>query len=430
MEGDVLGKKSVIGKVQVPGDKSISHRAAIFGAMAVGKTVIHGYLTGEDCLHTLSCLEALGVQIDRQEKTVIINGTGWKNLREPKTVLDVGNSGTTMRLLLGVLAAQPFYTVLSGDKSLNERPMRRVSIPLTEMGARFDGRENGNKAPLSVRGNALRPITYQSPVASAQVKSAILLAGLQTEGVTTVVEPVASRDHTERMIEAFGGSIDTNGTRHSVKGRQKLIGTEIVVPGDFSSAAFLIAAALVTENSVLTIENVGINPTRTGMLTILKQMGANIELFNQRELNREPVCDILVRSSALKGTVIEGAVIPRLIDEIPILALIASQAEGRTVIKDAGELKVKETNRIQTVVSELKKLGVDIEATDDGMIIEGDPDKVLSGGVVNAYGDHRMAMMLMVASLISADPLVILEAESAAVSFPGFDRLLSAITRD
>ncbi|MGV3488094.1 MAG: 3-phosphoshikimate 1-carboxyvinyltransferase [Tuberibacillus sp.] len=425
-----LTKKTIKGTISVPGDKSISHRAAILGAMAKGVTNIKGFLLGEDCLHTLACLEALGVQLEKSESGVKVQGKGWEHFQEPKTVLDVGNSGTTMRLMMGLLSAQPFFSVLSGDASLNERPMKRVASPLTQMGAEIKGRQNGEKPPMSIKGKKLQSITYHTPVASAQVKSALLLAGLQSEGKTTVIEPSPSRDHTERMIKAFGGNISTDGLTHAVVGPQTLTGTEIVVPGDFSSAAFFIAAALITENSEITIQNVGINKTRTGLLTVLKEMGAAVSLLDSREENCEPIADIAVTSSSLKGVTIEGDLIPKLIDEIPIIALIASRAEGRTIIKDAAELKVKETNRIQTVVDELKKLGVSIKATEDGMIIDGQPGKVLSGGTVNAYGDHRIAMMLMVAALICEKPLDIIEAESAAVSFPGFRELLSSITYD
>ncbi len=411
---------ALTGELTVPGDKSISHRAVMFGAIAEGTTQIEGFLPGEDCLSTIGCMTALGATIKRQGDHVEVIGHGIHGLTEPNTVLDVGNSGTTARLIIGLLSGQPFYSVISGDESLNKRPMDRVVRPLRDMGAVFHGRENGRYAPLSILGGSLKGNRYESPVASAQVKSSLILAGLQAEGETIVTEPHLSRDHTERMLRAFGVTIESEGTTHRVQGGQNLTATTIRVPGDFSSAAFFIAAALITSGSDLVIKNVGINPTRTGLLTVLENMGARITYENEREENFEPVADLHIQSQDLRGTVVEGDVIPRLIDEVPILALIASRAEGQTVIKDAEELRVKETDRIRTVCEELQKLGVSIEPTPDGMIINGKPNEPLKGGQVKSHGDHRIGMMLAIASRVADAPIHLEGGESIAVSFPGF----------
>lgn len=412
--------RALTGELTVPGDKSISHRAVMFGAIAEGTTRIEGFLEGDDCLSTIGCMTALGATIKRDGDKVEVQGNGLRGLQEPKDVLNVGNSGTTARLIIGLLSGQPFYSVLSGDHSLNGRPMDRVVIPLKEMGGTFYGRENGRFAPLSIVGGSLKGIHYRSPVASAQVKSSLILAGLQADGETSVEEPYLSRDHSERMLRAFGVEIETKGAVHTVKGGQTLKATSIKVPGDFSSAAFFIAAALITPGSDLTIKNVGINPTRTGLLDVLEKMGATLTFLNEKVENHEPVADIHVTSQPLKGTVVDGALIPRLIDEVPILALIASQAEGTTLIKDARELRVKETDRIETVCQELKKLGVQIEPTEDGMVIKGQPNQPLNGGRVNSHGDHRIGMMLGVASSVASEPIVLEGGEAIAVSFPGF----------
>jgi 3-phosphoshikimate 1-carboxyvinyltransferase len=412
--------KALTGEMTVPGDKSISHRAVMFGAIAEGTTRIEGFLEGEDCLSTIGCMTSLGVSIIRDGDKVEVKGNGLKGLQEPKDVLDVGNSGTTARLIIGLLAGQPFYSVISGDQSLNRRPMDRVVLPLKEMGGTFYGREKGRFAPLSIVGGALKGIHYRSPVASAQIKSSLILAGLQAEGETMLEEPYLSRDHSERMLRAFGVEIETEGATHKVKGGQTLKATTINVPGDFSSAAFFIAAALITPGSDLLIKNVGINPTRTGLLSVLEKMGASIAFLNEKEENHEPVADLHIKSQPLKGTIVDGALIPRLIDEVPILALIASQAEGTTIIKDAHELRVKETDRIDTVCQELKKLGVKIEPTEDGMRIEGNPNRPLNGGRVNSHGDHRIGMMLGVASRVASEPITLEGGDAIAVSFPGF----------
>lgn len=335
------------GEIAVPGDKSISHRAVMFGALANGTTRITNFLTGEDCLSTIDCFRKMGVTITQNGNEVIVEGKGIEGLKEPTHILNVGNSGTTTRLLLGILAACPFHACLIGDDSIAKRPMDRVTKPLKQMGAHIDGREEGRYTPLAIRGGQLQPITYHSPVASAQVKSAILLAGLHAEGTTTVIEPHQSRDHTERMLRAFGADVRVDGLSVSVTGRQTLQAIDIEVPGDISSAAFFLVAGAIVPNSEITLKHVGINPTRTGIIDVLIEMGADISIEHVRNEDSEPVADITVRTSTLKATHIGGDIIPRLIDEIPIIALLATQAEGTTIITDASELKVKETTASQ-----------------------------------------------------------------------------------
>ncbi|WP_078428489.1 3-phosphoshikimate 1-carboxyvinyltransferase [Alkalihalobacterium alkalinitrilicum] len=406
------------GTIKVPGDKSISHRAVMFGAIANGTTTIEGFLPGEDCLSTIACFQKLGVHIDAQGDKVKVDGNGWSGLTEPTEILDVGNSGTTTRLMLGILATRPFHSVVIGDASIGKRPMSRVTNPLREMGALIDGRNNGNLTPLSIRGGTTRGIAYSSKVASAQVKSSILLAGLQSEGVTSVTEPELSRDHTERMLQAFGVEVERDGLTVSVKGGQELTGQHVIVPGDISSAAFFLVAGAIVPNSHIVLKNVGINPTRTGIIDVLRKMGASLELMNEKETNGEPVADIVISTSELKGCEIGGDIIPRLIDEIPVIAVLATQAQGKTVIRDAEELKVKETNRIDTVVSELKKLGAKIEATDDGMVIEGPIQ--LNGNTVNSHGDHRIGMAMAIAGCIANSSVTVEKSEAIAVSYPNF----------
>ena len=362
---------SLQGDIVVPGDKSISHRSVMFGAVAEGVTTVTGFLMGDDCLSTVSCFRQLGVEIEQDEDKLTVHGKGWDGFMEPKEVLNVGNSGTTIRLLMGILAGRDFHSTLIGDESIGKRPMTRVTKPLKEMGAKIEGRQNGEYTPLSIRGGGIHGIKYQSPVASAQVKSSILLAGLQAEGSTTVVEPVKSRDHTERMIRQFGGKVESDGPIITVHGGQTLKGTTIEVPGDISSAAFFLVAGAIVPNSCITLKNVGLNPTRTGIIDVMKDMGADLTINVHEGEQFEPVGDITVKTSSLKGTTIGGELIPSLIDELPVIALLATQAEGETIIRDAHELKVKETNRIDTVVNELKKLGATITATEDGMIIHG-----------------------------------------------------------
>ncbi|EJQ52240.1 3-phosphoshikimate 1-carboxyvinyltransferase [Bacillus mycoides] len=418
-------KNSLNGKIVVPGDKSISHRSVMFGAIAEGTTKVSNFLLGEDCLSTIACFQKLGVQIEQSGNDVTIYGKGLHNLQEPKEVLDVGNSGTTIRLMLGILANTPFHSTIIGDASIGKRPMKRVTDPLSKMNAQIDGRENGQYTPLSIRGGKVKGMHYHSPVASAQVKSAVLLAGLQGEGVTTVTEPMQSRDHTERMLRAFGCTVDVNGRTISLQGGQQLKGADIEVPGDISSAAFFLVAGAIVQNSKLVLENVGLNPTRTGILDVLTKMGALISIDHTRNEEFEPCGDITIETSKLKGIEIGGTLIPRLIDEIPVIALLATQAEGITVIKDAEELKVKETNRIDTVVDELGKLGAKIEATPDGMIIYGKQN--LKGNTVNSHGDHRIGMMLAIASCIIDGEVKIENSDAVAVSYPEFFEQLAAL---
>ena len=417
------------GTVQIPGDKSISHRSVMFGSMAEGKTTVENFLPGDDCLSTISCFSKLGVKIEQDGSNVTVYGNGLKGLRESSEVLDVGNSGTTARLMMGILSGLPIHSVLIGDESIAKRPMKRVTVPLRDMGARIQGNQEGNFTPISVQGGGLSGIDYVSPVASAQVKSAILLAGLQAEGVTTVREPFKSRDHTERMLRAFGVEVkEEDECKVSVVGGQKLVSDlHIVVPGDISSAAFFLVAGAIVPGSKITLRRVGLNPTRTGVLDVLKNMGASLSYSNVVEDGPEPYADITVESSELKGVEIGGDIIPRLIDEVPIIALMATQAEGTTVIKDAEELKVKETNRIDTVVNELKKLGADIEATEDGMIIKGKTK--LRGGTLDSYGDHRIGMMGAIASLIAEGETVIQNDGAINVSYPSFFEHMESLRR-
>ncbi|PEE17655.1 3-phosphoshikimate 1-carboxyvinyltransferase [Bacillus cereus] len=418
-------KNSLNGKIVVPGDKSISHRSVMFGAIAEGTTKVSNFLLGEDCLSTIACFQKLGVKIEQSGNDVKIYGKGLHNLQEPKEVLDVGNSGTTIRLMLGILANTPFHSTIIGDTSIGKRPMKRVTEPLSMMNAQIDGRENGQYTPLSIRGGKVKGMHYHSTVASAQVKSAVLLAGLQGEGVTTVTEPMQSRDHTERMLRAFGCTVDVNERTVSLQGGQQLKGADIEVPGDVSSAAFFLVAGAIVQNSKLVLENVGLNPTRTGILDVLTKMGALISIDNMRNEEFEPCGDITIETSKLKGIEIGGSLIPRLIDEIPVIALLATQAEGITVIKDAEELKIKETNRIDTVVDELGKLGAKIEATPDGMIIYGKQN--LKGNTVNSHGDHRIGMMLAIASCIIDGEVKIENSDAVAVSYPNFFEQLAAL---
>jgi 3-phosphoshikimate 1-carboxyvinyltransferase len=424
LQPTVNGLKGVI---EIPGDKSISHRSVMFGSIANGVTRVTNFLPGDDCLSTISCFRKLGVVIEENENEITIYGNGFDGLKEPNDLLDVGNSGTTIRLLLGILAGRPFHSSLIGDHSIGKRPMTRVTEPLKTMGAKIDGRKNGEFTPLSMRGGSLNPIHYQMPVASAQVKSALILAGLQAEGETTIIEKAESRDHTERMIRKFGGEIQKDNRTITVKGGQKLIASDILVPGDISSAAFFLVAGAIVPDSEIVLKNVGLNPTRTGIIEIMKKMGANLEIHQNVADAFEPAGDLTIKTSSLKGTVIEGDVIPRLIDEIPIIALLATQAEGKTIIKDASELKVKETNRIDTVVQELTKLGASIEATEDGMIIQG--GTALKGGTVSSHGDHRIGMMLAIASLLCKDEVHLENPEAISVSYPNFFSHLNSLKK-
>lgn len=419
--------KKISGTVRVPGDKSISHRAVMLGSLAEGTTTIEGFLPGADCLSTISCFRRMGIEIEQAGDKVTVHGKGWYGLQEPTERLDVGNSGTTIRLMAGILSTQPFHVVLEGDESIAKRPMRRVIGPLRQMGAKIDGRKDGEFTPLSIRGGELHGISYQSPVASAQVKSAILLAGLQAKGVTSVTEPHLSRDHTERMLQAFGVQVVRDGLTVSVEGGQTLRGRAIQVPGDISSAAFLIAAVMMVPGSSLLIEHVGINPSRTGIIDVVKAMGGDLTLLNERVVNEEPIADLLIKHSPLHGIEIAGDIIPRLIDEIPVIAVMATQAKGRTVIRNAAELKVKETDRIATVVSQLSKFGATVSPTDDGMIIEGESQ--LTGASIDSLGDHRIGMAMAIAGLAAAGETEIANDEAINVSFPGFAALLAQISQ-
>lgn len=418
------------GRIRVPGDKSISHRSLILGALAEGETIIHGLLLGEDPRSTAECFRAMGAAISElNAEEVRVDGIGLGNLREPEDVLNTGNSGTTTRLMLGILASHPgkFFTV-TGDRSIRSRPMSRVVKPLQQMGAQIWGRNENSRAPLAIQGQALKPIHYHSPIASAQVKSCILLAGLMTEGQTTVTEPALSRDHSERMLKAFGAelSVDLETNSVTITGQARLKGQTVIVPGDISSAAFWLVAGAIVPGSDLTIENVGVNPTRTGVLEALAQMGADITLENQREVAGEPVADLRVRHSKLKACTIAGDLIPRLIDEIPILAVAATFAEGTTVIRDAEELRVKESDRITITATQLNLMGANITELPDGMEIVG--GRSLNGAEVDSYTDHRIAMSLAIAALNATGITTIHRAEAAAISYPDFTATLQQVT--
>lgn len=411
-------KQSLHGCLTVPGDKSISHRSIMLGALAEGTTEVHGFLQGADCLSSISCFEKMGVQIENQGDIVRIHGLGLHNLHVPSGTLDVGNSGTTTRLMSGILAAQSFTSLVDGDASIRKRPMKRIITPLTQMGASITSLNQNDCAPLRIEGKPLHGIHYQSPVASAQVKSAILLAGLYADGETSVTEPYVSRNHTELMFEVFGVPVHREGTTVTIRPIDSLNAQKILVPGDISSAAYFLVAGLITPNSELVIRNVGINPTRDGILDVCRAMGADITLERVSDTIGEPTADIRVRTSALHSTVIEGAVIPKLIDELPIIAVLACFAEGTTVIRDAQELKVKESNRIDVMVHSLSAMGADIEATDDGMIIHG--GKPLHGAVIDSNLDHRIAMSFAIAGMNADGETEIQGSECVNISYPNF----------
>ena len=412
------------GKVEIPGDKSISHRCIMLGSIADGTTEVHNFLQGADCRATIDCFRKLGIEIENNGSSVVVHGKGIHGLNAPSEILDVGNSGTTTRLISGILAGQPFDSKLSGDASLNSRPMRRIIEPLTRMGANISSILRNGCAPLYISPGKLTGIHYDSPVASAQVKSCILLAGLYAEGETSVTEPSLSRNHTELMLKEFGADLhsmhelDSTKATVTIRPCQELYGQKITVPGDISSAAYFIAAGLLVPNSEILILNTGINPTRAGILKVCEDMGADITLLKQRIEGGEPIADILVRTSRLQGTTVEGDIIPTLIDEIPIIAVMAAMAEGTTVIKDAAELKVKETNLIETVVDNLKAMGCDITATDDGMIIHG--GKGLHGATIHTLLDHRIAMAFSIAALVADGTTKILDSHCVDVSYPTF----------
>jgi 3-phosphoshikimate 1-carboxyvinyltransferase len=417
---------SVKGEIIVPGDKSISHRSIMLGAIANGVTSVRGFLRGGDNMATMGAFRSMGVQIDDDGETVVIHGKGLHGLSEPGDVIDCGNSGTTIRLITGLLAGQSFFSVVTGDQYLRKRPMKRVVEPLSRMGARILGRNQGSLAPLAISGGSLNAIGYESPVSSAQVKSAIMLAGLYADGETSVREPTLSRDHSERMFRLFGASLEIFNSGVTVKGGVELQGQDITVPGDISSATFFMVAALITPGSELLIKNVGVNPTRTGAIDILQAMGGNIELQNQREVSGEPVADLLVRSSQLKGCAIAGSVVPRAIDEFPAICVAAACAEGTTTIREARELRVKETDRITAMATNLRRLGVTVEECEDGMTITG--VEQLSGGDVDSYGDHRIAMSFSVAALVSKSGITVSDTECVSTSFPTFFPLLEQVS--
>lgn len=409
------------GEITVPGDKSISHRAVMFGALSMGKTEITNFLQGADCLSTIDCFRRLGIEIENRPDKITLHGKGLDGLSAPSSTLDAGNSGTTTRLISGILAAQPFETTLTGDASIQKRPMLRIIEPLSMMGAHIESIHNNNCAPLRITGAPLKGIHYYPKVISAQVKSAILLAGLYAQGPTSVTELAISRNHSELMLRTFGADVRTEGTTATIFPRPLLKGQKIHVPGDISSAAYFIAAGLLVPGADVLIRNVGINPTRNGILQVAKAMGGNITLLNENQ-EGEPTADLHVTYSPLHGTVIEGDIIPTLIDELPIIAVMAAAAEGTTVIKDAAELKVKESNRIDVMVENLSAMGCDITGTEDGMIINGKhPDEQpLQGAVIHAYNDHRIAMSFAVASLIAEGETNIVDSECVSISYPNF----------
>lgn len=412
---------SLKGEVTIPGDKSISHRAIMFGALSKGKTEVTNFLRGADCLSTIDCFRRLGIEIEDTPSLITIHGKGLDGLSAPTDILDAGNSGTTTRLISGILAAQNFETTLTGDASIQKRPMKRIMEPLSMMGANIESIHNNGCAPLRIMGTSLKGIHYQSKVASAQVKSAILLAGLYADTPTSVTEPVISRNHSEIMLNAFGANVNTIGTTATITPRPNLQGQQIHVPGDISSAAYFIAAGLLVPGSDILIRNVGINPTRDGILKVARAMGGNITLLNENH-EGEPTADLHVVYSPLHGTVIEGDIIPTLIDELPIIAIMAAAAEGTTIIKDAAELKVKESNRIDVMVKNLTAMGCDITGTDDGMIINGSnpQEHPLHGAAIQAYNDHRIAMSFAIASLIAEGETNIIGSECVSISYPQF----------
>ena len=424
---DIRRSNGLQGEVKVPGDKSISHRAVMLGALAKGTTKITNFLQGADCLSTMDCFRRMGIQITNTPGEVLVYGKGLHGLTAPADTLDVGNSGTTIRLLSGILAPQPFSVTLTGDVSIQKRPMERVIEPLSQMGAQIESLPGNGCAPLKIHGTPLKGIHYNTPVASAQVKSCILFAGMYADRPTSVTEPALSRDHSERMLEHLGATLTIQGNTVTIRPEPSLEAREIPVPGDISSAAYFIAAGLLVPHSEILIQNVGINPTRSGMLEVCRAMGADIRYLNERKDSGEPTADLLVRSSTLKGTVIEGGIIPTLIDELPILAVMAAFAQGETIIRDAGELKVKESDRIAVMVEDLSAMGADVTGTPDGMIIRGGP--TLSGADIHTYKDHRIAMSFAIAALAAEGTTHIEDADCVKISYPGFYEDLERLSR-
>ena len=425
MDKTIRPIESINAVITVPGDKSVSHRAVMFGSIAKGDTKITGFLTGDDCMSTISCFKKLGIDIETDGENVVVHGKGLHGLTAPTELLDVGNSGTTIRLISGLLSGQDFVCRLNGDSSIQKRPMNRVIKPLSLMGAKIKSTGDGY-APLEITGTGLKGIEYKMPVASAQVKSAILLASLYADGETVVIEDMPSRDHTEIMLNYFGADITNQNGRITSRPVKELYARPVTVPADISSAAFFIAAALLTPNSEITVTNVGINKTRTGILDAFAEMGADIKIVNEHLAGGEPVGDIVAKTSSLKAITLGGDMIPRMIDEIPVFVVAALAANGTTVIKDAQELKVKESNRIATMAQELGKMGAKITETEDGMIIEG--GQTLHGAVTYSHLDHRVAMSIAVAALNAKGETVITDADCVGISFPNFYELLEKIT--
>ena len=418
------------GEITVPGDKSISHRAVMFGSLAKGTTEITGFLQGADCLSTISCFERMGVAIENRGDIVLVHGNGLHGLKKPETILDCGNSGTTTRLISGILSAQNFDVTLTGDASIQKRPMKRIMEPLSLMGADIVSVNGNGCAPLAIHGKALHGIHYTSKVASAQVKSSILLAGLYAEGPTSVTEPYVSRNHSEIMLNLFGAHVTTKDTTATIEPASELHSVKVNVPGDISSAAFFIVAGLITPDSEITIKNVGINDTRAGILKVCQDMGADITLLNTREEGGEPVADLLVKTSELHGTVVGGSIIPTLIDELPVIALMACFAKGKTIIKDAHELRVKESDRIAIMTENLTEMGADVIDTDDGFIINSRSEEsipVLHGAEINCSMDHRIAMTFAIAGLNADGETIITDSDCVDVSYPGFFAQLEAL---
>jgi len=422
----ILSKSpKVKGEIKVGGDKSITHRGLIIGSIAEGITTLKDYSKCDDCMATLEIMKKLGISILKNKSTIRIEGKGLHGLNEPDDILDCKNSGTSMRLLSGLLAGQNFFSVLTGDNSLTKRPMRRIIEPLALMGAKISGRDENQFAPLTIKGGNLKAIDYKSPVASAQVKSSILLASLYAKGNSSITEPSMSRDHTERILNLFGAKIESSENKIILKEKNKLIAKELSIPGDISSAAFFIALASIIKGSKILIKNVGINPTRTGIIDVLKSMGADISVKNERNKTYEPVADLLVKGKELRGIEISGKFIPKVIDELPILAVAATQAQGITTIKDAHELRVKETDRIYAIAAGLKKMGAKIEEKPDGFTVEG--PTTLKGNICESFGDHRIGMALAIAGVIAEGKTTLAESECIDVSFPEFTGILRRI---
>lgn len=415
------------GEVTVPGDKSVSHRSVMLGAISKGTTSISNFLEGADCLSTIDCFRKMGIEIERNPEEILIHGKGLHGLTAPSDILDVGNSGTTVRLLSGILAGQRFSSTLTGDESIQKRPMKRIITPLGAMGGDVKSIRGNDCVPLQIQGRTLKGIHYDSPVSSAQVKSCVLLAGLYADGPTSVTEPYLSRNHSELMLRSFGATVTSKDTTVTIEPGPELTGQKLQVPGDISSAAYFIAAGLLVPGSELLIKNVGTNPTRDGILRVYRQMGADIQLLNQREQGQEPTADLLVKYSALKGTVIQGGLIPTLIDELPVIAVMAAFADGTTVIKDAQELKVKESNRLDIIVHHLQAMGAEVTPTEDGMIIQG--GALLHGAELDSHMDHRIAMSFAVAGLAAEGETTIRRADCVNISYPKFYEDLQSLQR-